>query len=99
MSGLFADQAKPTRFLVHPYISSGNPATTEDFLFTNAPRTASDYNFSFTYHSNQGSPGQGNIKVNGGARQITFNTEVADGGTRTVTGRIYFFNSRRINCE
>lgn len=75
-------------FYVHPYISSGNPATTEDFLFTNAPKTASDYNFSFTYQSNSGSPGQGGIKVNGGARQITFNTEVADGGTRTITGTI-----------
>ncbi|MBN8820854.1 MULTISPECIES: fibronectin type III domain-containing protein [unclassified Spirosoma] len=74
-------------FYVHSYESPTNPATTEDMPFTNAPKTASDYNFSFTYQSNQGSPGQGGIKVNG-VRQITFNTEVADGGTRTITGTI-----------
>ncbi|GAB4042555.1 hypothetical protein [Spirosoma litoris] len=70
-------------------VASGTTPTSTDLSFTGVPGTASDYNYSLIYQTNEGSgTGTGAIKVNGGSVQSTFTTVIASGGTRTVTGTL-----------
>lgn len=72
---------------VHPDLGSG--ATTQSMSFTDAPKADTNYNFSMiVYTTGVSGTGQGGIKVGSGSRQVTFSTEAADGGTRTLTGTL-----------
>lgn len=69
--------------------ATDTPAVSITYGFTAAPITATNYTLVLIIQTNTGSPGHGRFKVNDGS-YVTFATEVADGGTRTLTFTIAF---------
>lgn len=69
-------------------VASGTTPNSTDLTFTDAPVTATDYNFSLIIQTNENTgSAQGAMKI-GSTVLANFTVEAAAGGTRTITGTL-----------